>query len=185
MARFYSNENFPLPVVLALRQAGHDVLTSYEAGNANQRIPDEQVLAFATRQARALRTLNRQHFMRLHRRNSKPRRDRRMHGGRRLSWTSGAHPCRDREKHFIVRPTHSREPACLILRHRIHLSGRNFEPTATSNCVDCLTRAKAPSYDAPVWPPRLCAACSVQRAAQSRRLHQATRFASVRMSAQR
>jgi hypothetical protein len=70
MARFYSNENFPLPVVLALRQAGHDVLTSLEAGNANQRIADEQVLAFAAKESRALLTLNRQHFIRLHRRNS-------------------------------------------------------------------------------------------------------------------
>jgi hypothetical protein len=70
MARFYSNENFPLPVVLALRQAGHDVLTSYDSGKANQRIPDEQVLAFATQQSRALLTLNRQHFIRLHRRSS-------------------------------------------------------------------------------------------------------------------
>jgi len=50
MARFYSNENIPLPVVLALRRAGHDVLTSLEAGRANQRFSDEQVLAFATRE---------------------------------------------------------------------------------------------------------------------------------------
>lgn len=32
MARFYSNENFPLPVVERLRALGHDVLTTYEAG---------------------------------------------------------------------------------------------------------------------------------------------------------
>jgi len=35
MARFYSNENFPLPVVEALRAMGHDVLSSLDAGNAN------------------------------------------------------------------------------------------------------------------------------------------------------
>jgi isochorismate synthase EntC len=33
MARFYANENFALPVVAGLRQMGHDVLTSVEAGN--------------------------------------------------------------------------------------------------------------------------------------------------------
>lgn len=48
MARFYSNENFPLPVVEQLRKLGHDVLTSYEAGNANRSVPDREVLAFAT-----------------------------------------------------------------------------------------------------------------------------------------
>jgi hypothetical protein len=66
MARFYSNENFPLPVVLELRAAGHDVLTSLEAGRANQKIPDDQVLAFATLENRILLTLNRRHFVRLH-----------------------------------------------------------------------------------------------------------------------
>lgn len=66
MARFYSNENFPLPVVLELRRAGHDVLTSVEAGRANQRISDEQVLAFAMQESRALLTVNRCHFIRLH-----------------------------------------------------------------------------------------------------------------------
>ena len=62
MARFYSNENFPLPVVVALRRAGHDVLTSAEAGNANRRIPDDQVLAYATQELRAVLTLNRRDF---------------------------------------------------------------------------------------------------------------------------
>lgn len=28
MARLYSNENFPLPVVVALRALGHDVVTT-------------------------------------------------------------------------------------------------------------------------------------------------------------
>ena len=67
MARFYSNENFPRRVVEALRHLGHDVLTSLEAGNANQRVPDEDVLSFATEKRRALLTLNRQDFFRLHR----------------------------------------------------------------------------------------------------------------------
>ena len=36
MARLYSNENFPLPVVLELRRLGHDVVTTQEAGLANE-----------------------------------------------------------------------------------------------------------------------------------------------------
>lgn len=66
MARFYANENFPFPVVLKLRQLGHDVLTVQETGKAGQAIPDEAVLEFAGREGRALLTLNRKHFIRLH-----------------------------------------------------------------------------------------------------------------------
>lgn len=63
MAAIYSNENFPKRVVEELRRLGHDVLTSYEAGRANQRIPDKDVLAFATEQRRAVLTLNRLDFI--------------------------------------------------------------------------------------------------------------------------
>ena len=63
MARLYTNENFPLPVVEELRQLGHNVLTTHEAGEAGKSVPDEQVLAFATDEARALVTLNRKHFI--------------------------------------------------------------------------------------------------------------------------
>ncbi len=72
MARLYSNENFPLPVVTRLRALGHDVLTIQEAGQADQALPDEEVLAFATREHRAVLTLNRLHFMRLHRQQPRP-----------------------------------------------------------------------------------------------------------------
>ncbi len=44
MARFYSNENFPLPVVEELRRLGHDVLTIQETGKAGQAVTDEMVL---------------------------------------------------------------------------------------------------------------------------------------------
>lgn len=67
MARFYSNENFPLPVVQALREFGHDVLTVQEAAQDNRAIPDEDVLAFAHSQGRAVLTINRKDFLRLHR----------------------------------------------------------------------------------------------------------------------
>lgn len=63
---FYANENFPQPVVEALRALGHDVVTSLEAGRANQRIPDADVLAHAHAEQRVLLTLNRWHFRRLH-----------------------------------------------------------------------------------------------------------------------
>jgi predicted nuclease of predicted toxin-antitoxin system len=66
MARLYSNENFPRQVVEALRRLGHDVLTIQETGKAGQRIPDEDVLAFAVADNRTILTLNRKHFIRLH-----------------------------------------------------------------------------------------------------------------------
>jgi predicted nuclease of predicted toxin-antitoxin system len=66
MASFYANENFPRRTVLALRALGHDVLTTQEAGNAGQAIPDQEVLDFATRDGRAVLTLNRRDFIRLH-----------------------------------------------------------------------------------------------------------------------
>ncbi len=66
MERLYVNENFPLPTVKLLREFGHDVLTSADAGNANQRIPDEDVLQFAISQNRILVTLNRKDFIQIH-----------------------------------------------------------------------------------------------------------------------
>lgn len=66
MARLYANENFPFPVVEALRRLGHDVLTIQETGRANQELPDPEVLAFATTEQRAVLTLNRKDFIRLH-----------------------------------------------------------------------------------------------------------------------
>ena len=66
MARLHSNENFPLPVVEELRRLGHDVLTVAEAGKAEQAIGDPEVLAFATTERRAVLTINRKHFVRLH-----------------------------------------------------------------------------------------------------------------------
>jgi hypothetical protein len=67
MARLYSNENFPLPVVSALRNLGHDVLTVVETGKAEQAWPDESVLEYACHDDRALLTFNRKHFIHLHR----------------------------------------------------------------------------------------------------------------------
>jgi predicted nuclease of predicted toxin-antitoxin system len=69
MEKLYVNENFPLPIVLHLRKYGYDVLTSLEAGNANQSIPDDLVLSFSTSQNRVLLTINRKDFIKLHRLN--------------------------------------------------------------------------------------------------------------------
>jgi predicted nuclease of predicted toxin-antitoxin system len=70
MARLYADENFDYPVVAHLRLLGHDVVTAQEAGQAQQRIPDPAVLAFAIAQGRAVLTHNRRHFIRLHRQTS-------------------------------------------------------------------------------------------------------------------
>lgn len=67
VVRIYANENFPLPVVEELRRLGHDALTVAETGKAGQKTSDEEVLAFAISDARAVLTLNRKHFFRLHR----------------------------------------------------------------------------------------------------------------------
>ena len=67
MAHLYANENFPLPVVEELRRLGHDVLTIQDAGRAARAVPDDEVLAFAVREQRAVITLNRKHFVQLHR----------------------------------------------------------------------------------------------------------------------
>ena len=65
--RLYADEQYPYPVVKCLRELGHDVLTVQEAGQANQRIPDDEVLAFATGDNRAVITQNRRDFIQLHR----------------------------------------------------------------------------------------------------------------------
>ena len=70
MARLYANENFPFPAVEELRRSGHDVLTIQETGKADRSTPDEEVLAFSSADARVLLTLNRKHFIRLHKKHT-------------------------------------------------------------------------------------------------------------------
>lgn len=69
MLQLYADEQFPLPVVQRLRALGYDILTAQEAGQANQRIPDDQVLALATHENRAVISQNRRDFVRLHQEN--------------------------------------------------------------------------------------------------------------------
>ena len=68
MARFYSNENFPLLTAVNLRELGHEVMTAFEAGNPIRRVADEAVLAYAMSGNRAVLTINRKHFIALHHR---------------------------------------------------------------------------------------------------------------------
>lgn len=67
MTLLYANENFPLPVVESLRRLGHDVLTVREVGKAGRAVSDDEVLSFAASEGRTLLTLNRKHFVLLHR----------------------------------------------------------------------------------------------------------------------
>lgn len=70
MARLYADENFPLPVVHELRRLDHDLLTVQETGRADQQFTDEEVLDFACADGRAVITMNRMHFIKLHSRRS-------------------------------------------------------------------------------------------------------------------
>jgi len=70
VARLYADENFPLPVVEELRAWGHDVLTIHETGKSGQGVTDDDVFDAALTDQRAVLTLNRKHFMQLHRKRS-------------------------------------------------------------------------------------------------------------------
>jgi predicted nuclease of predicted toxin-antitoxin system len=67
MLNLYSNENLSIDLVEILRELNYDVLTSYQAGQANQGIPDNEVLAYATINQRCVITFNRDDFVALHR----------------------------------------------------------------------------------------------------------------------
>ncbi|HLW67595.1 MAG TPA: DUF5615 family PIN-like protein [Gemmataceae bacterium] len=66
MAHLFADESFDYPVVIELRNLGHDVLTAQDAGQASQGIPDTAVLAYATSVVRAVLTFTHRHFRRLH-----------------------------------------------------------------------------------------------------------------------
>jgi Domain of unknown function (DUF5615) len=71
--RLYADENFPLPVVEALRLEGHDLVTLQERGHGGESLADEAVMALASAEGRALLTLNRRDFIRLQ--NAYPKQD--------------------------------------------------------------------------------------------------------------
>lgn len=64
--RFYADENFAIAVLVELRNLGHDVLTAFEDGRANQKISDDKVLERAAERGRAVLTVNRKDFKKLH-----------------------------------------------------------------------------------------------------------------------
>jgi hypothetical protein len=66
VARLFADENFPFPVVEALRRIGHDVVTVVDVGRAGQGLTDKAILELAAADQRAVITLNRRHFVRLH-----------------------------------------------------------------------------------------------------------------------
>lgn len=66
MARLFGDENFPLPVIEGLRRLGHDVVTMHDPATVRQSLTDEAVLDRASTDHRAVLTLNRRHFIRLH-----------------------------------------------------------------------------------------------------------------------
>lgn len=66
MISFYADDNFPLAIIEELHQLDYDILTSSEAGQANQFISDENVLKFAHKENKVVITLNREDFIFLH-----------------------------------------------------------------------------------------------------------------------
>ena len=66
MVRFYSNENLDVDLVESIRKLGYDVLTSYEANQANRGISDSAVLKYATSNNRCVITFDRSDFLLLH-----------------------------------------------------------------------------------------------------------------------
>lgn len=53
-------------MVKLLRELGHKVITSYDAGQANRGIPDDEVLNYAAKNSLILITFNRDDFIELH-----------------------------------------------------------------------------------------------------------------------
>ena len=64
MARLFADENFPFPVVVALRRRRRRHRAN--AGTAGQALTDKAILQLAGADQRAVLTLNRRHFVRLH-----------------------------------------------------------------------------------------------------------------------
>lgn len=66
MTRLLADENFPRPVAAELRRLGHDVVELIEMGLSDQGVSDAAVLDAATVEGRAVLTLDRRDFARLH-----------------------------------------------------------------------------------------------------------------------
>jgi hypothetical protein len=66
VAYLFSDENFPQPVVERLQELGHVVMTLQETGKGNLSLSDPEVLALASEHQSILLTMNRRHFIQLH-----------------------------------------------------------------------------------------------------------------------
>ncbi|MCU0345307.1 MAG: DUF5615 family PIN-like protein [Saprospiraceae bacterium] len=66
MAKIYADENFNLKSIARLKELGHDVLTPHDTGQANQRVPDPNVLDYALKTERIVLTFDRKDYARLH-----------------------------------------------------------------------------------------------------------------------
>jgi predicted nuclease of predicted toxin-antitoxin system len=62
----YSDENFALGMVSILRELEYTVITCHDVGQANQNIPDDKVLEYATLKNFTVITFNRSDFIKLH-----------------------------------------------------------------------------------------------------------------------
>jgi hypothetical protein len=63
--RVFTDEMVDTDLALALQQQGYDVLSCRDAGRSNQRISDENQLAFATQEGRAILSFNARDFLRI------------------------------------------------------------------------------------------------------------------------
>jgi Domain of unknown function (DUF5615) len=70
MARLLADEDVAFQVVARLRELGHNVVTLLDLGRANEGVDDRVVLDLAKTDDRTVVTMNRKHFMRLHREDS-------------------------------------------------------------------------------------------------------------------
>lgn len=109
MARLYSNENFPLPVVEHLRTLGHNVLTTHETGKADQAVPDSEVLKFASSENCAHPEPTTLYPAAS--RECAARGDHRLHVRRGFCGTGAADSQGHRRAKFVERSVDSREPA--------------------------------------------------------------------------
>jgi predicted nuclease of predicted toxin-antitoxin system len=56
--KLYTDEDVNPIIATHLRRNGYDALSAHDAGRANQRIPDDEQLEYATQQGRAIFTFN-------------------------------------------------------------------------------------------------------------------------------
>ncbi|WP_420457813.1 DUF5615 family PIN-like protein [Neolewinella sp.] len=67
----FADENFDFPVVQGLIELGYDVITMVDLNAANRGLSDDLVLRMATDLDRAVLTINRRDFIRLHRKDNR------------------------------------------------------------------------------------------------------------------